>query len=821
MPKSPLSPEQLKAYRDQVVNVLHQQIELLEEIQQSEVIKNSSHTEQEPGQAGTASAHALTVDDIERKKPVIVNEIEKLKHFDVVLSVVGTMKAGKSTTINAIVGREIMPNRNRPMTALPTRIIHTPGQKQPVLVFENASVFQFAQDLGALLRDNPDWKQIDEIKENHDLQELIAALQNEGAALFRQKHEGDEQIFEFLKQLNDLVRLSEMLHREIGAEPLLFPYEDCRNINHLPTIEVEFSHLKNSGGVEGRLVLLDTPGPNESGQAHLKPMLAEQLQRSSAVLLVLDYTQLKSEAEFGVREQLAQIPALDKDRLFALVNKFDEKDANSDDKEQTQNMIFSDLLKDRIEKEHIFPVSSRLCYLANRMEEELAAKGKPALGGWVDDFAKEAFGALYARTWSKKDDEEFAEAIDYLREVSHMAEPIDCAIVKTQTEAPLIAIRSALNQTREVLQEVTNFCHIHIGAAKERTADEHKKLEEQIGKLENSIVSLAQLQEGQRKKLEKLCGNTRKKINSKINSLKNKIYEDIRSLFDQTQQNIEDELSANTVSLRDYLTTVQTTANLKKMKQRKAEMKALLKFSSGDQFALDKTEFNKFTKVLNEQKQLLVESANTGAQAIMTEGQKEIQAAWKIAQEVCEQELTNIKKGFAEHDVALELVVPDLEQFEHLDSRKVRYKRRMKKEEETYQYEQSGLWAKFKRFLSVGGYGTDTYTQYTGSKKEILSGIQADLDRQVFTPMKTQVDQKFGDYSARFIENYIGAVKRQAESLQQEFQRAIAANKLEGEEKQRYQQFVHELNIRNTVIQDTLQDCYAVFSIQEQREEQA
>jgi replication fork clamp-binding protein CrfC len=44
----------------------------------------------------------------------------------------------------------------------------------------------------------------------------------------------------------------------------------------------------------GQLTLLDTPGPNEAGQPHLQKMLSEQLARASAVLAVMDYTQLKS-----------------------------------------------------------------------------------------------------------------------------------------------------------------------------------------------------------------------------------------------------------------------------------------------------------------------------------------------------------------------------------------------------------------------------------------------------------------------------------------------------------------------------------------------
>ena len=124
-----LTPIQLKAYRDDVVNVLYKQIHLLEEIQKSDFFKkNIGHNDEQ-------HSGLLTQESIEEAKPIIHGEIEKLKNFDVVLSVVGTMKAGKSTTINAIVGREILPNRNRPMTALPTRIIHTPGQKQPVAAF--------------------------------------------------------------------------------------------------------------------------------------------------------------------------------------------------------------------------------------------------------------------------------------------------------------------------------------------------------------------------------------------------------------------------------------------------------------------------------------------------------------------------------------------------------------------------------------------------------------------------------------------------------------------------------------------------------------
>ncbi len=62
--------------------------------------------------------------ELTNNQAVLENEQQKLANNEMVLAVVGTMKAGKSTTINAIVGTEVLPNRNRPMTALPTLIRH-------------------------------------------------------------------------------------------------------------------------------------------------------------------------------------------------------------------------------------------------------------------------------------------------------------------------------------------------------------------------------------------------------------------------------------------------------------------------------------------------------------------------------------------------------------------------------------------------------------------------------------------------------------------------------------------------------------------------
>ena len=149
-----------------------------------------------------------------------------------VLVVVGTMKAGKSTTINAIVGREILPNRNRPMTALPTLIERKPGQKTPVLRFAKRKPIQgLIKQLRAETRKlGP--KAFGKLEADKDLQEALKRVQD--SLDIAETHEGEENIFHFLAFLNDLVRLSKKFE-------IPFPYGEYRATADFPRIEIEFS----------------------------------------------------------------------------------------------------------------------------------------------------------------------------------------------------------------------------------------------------------------------------------------------------------------------------------------------------------------------------------------------------------------------------------------------------------------------------------------------------------------------------------------------------------------------------------------------------
>ena len=118
----------INTLRDEAKRQLQQLKELLQKAQNKGLVEAPA--------VGEKNRATFDTESLPKAIEVLDGESYKLDHLDMVLAVVGTMKAGKSTSINAIVGAEVLPNRNRPMTALPTLIRHTPGVLTPRLVFE-------------------------------------------------------------------------------------------------------------------------------------------------------------------------------------------------------------------------------------------------------------------------------------------------------------------------------------------------------------------------------------------------------------------------------------------------------------------------------------------------------------------------------------------------------------------------------------------------------------------------------------------------------------------------------------------------------------
>lgn len=442
------------------------------------------------GQQGVVADAIKDEEQTFDKKSIIKNievldgERKKLENLEMVLAVVGTMKAGKSTTINAIVGTEVLPNRNRPMTALPTLIRHTSGQIDPILLFDNNEpINNLIIELHSVINNGNSDKLLADLSDNPDMKELLSLIKKKGK--FNKEYKGAQDIFWFLKSLNDIVRLSTELNVD-------FPFDCYDEIHEMPVIEVEFAHLRQMEQSKGRLTLLDTPGPNESGQTHLRKMLREQLSKASAVLVVMDYTQLKSDADKELRNELKEIANVADGRLYALVNKFDQKDANGDDEEGTKKYISKNLMGNAFPEENVFPVSSKWAYLANRALHEIHIHGKlpsSEVEDWVADFGDEAIG----RRWESKIEilEEVQSAAYDLWKESLFNAPMERVIKAAYPRAADYAIDSSAAKLIDIAEKLNNF----LGLRESALSKNAEELKRQINSLTKDYESVGIVEE--------------------------------------------------------------------------------------------------------------------------------------------------------------------------------------------------------------------------------------------------------------------------------------------------------------------------------------
>lgn len=476
-----------------------------------------------PGLLKDSSAHeksSLTMQRAREDMKVLEGELDKLQELDMVLAVVGTMKSGKSTTNNAIVGLEVLPNRNRPMTALPTLIRHTPGKRIPELYFQkngqlNHLIVELKNKLGTA-----EGKQLLEVADQREDLAKVAEHIREGYEIGA-RYKDESGIFEFLKSLNDLVRLSTAL----GVE---FPFEEFQSVKSLPVIEAEFQHLRGEAAGYGRLSLLDTPGPNEEGQFALKPMMKEQLRRASGVIAVLDYTQLKSESDAEVRRELLEIAEVSRGRLSILVNKFDQKDRNSDGVSAVKDVVANQLLKGQISEDDVYPVSSRYAYLANRARTDLAVQGKLSSyedEAWVEDFAEEGLG----RRWKRDIDDldKVQDAIDALWDDSLFDVPLTNVIQKAHAQAAVMAIDAASAKLVDSGNRVNNF----LGLRDTALQKSKEELQQNIHNLQNQASRVDHLEQTSSKDIEQFKDQLKQEISAAAKEAQKHLHDSLESYF--------------------------------------------------------------------------------------------------------------------------------------------------------------------------------------------------------------------------------------------------------------------------------------------------
>lgn len=179
--------------------------------------------------------------------------------------------------------------------------------------------------------------------------------------------EGRKNIALTLTSLNDIVRLCSILYPSV--DPL-------QSLTEVPRIRTPFwlSQTNQQSETLGKLVIVDTPGPNEAGEnLRLQTVVSEQLRKSSMVLIVLDFTQLKNEAAEKVKQDVQRVIDLrGKESLYVLINKVDQRRDGDMKPEQVQQFVAAEFGIGEVGNiNRVFEISARRAFTSANFLMEL------------------------------------------------------------------------------------------------------------------------------------------------------------------------------------------------------------------------------------------------------------------------------------------------------------------------------------------------------------------------------------------------------------------------------------------------------------------
>jgi hypothetical protein len=502
-------------------------------IETEKILESLIETEKNTENKNKVDEKTLSYTNLKEDQRMLKNEKLKVDILDYVVAVVGTMKAGKSMTINAIVGQEVLPSREFPMTTLPTLITHVPNKTEPSIKIEKIEPFNILKKKikSKLKNDSSALSSLGEIKE------LGEKIKNDEIE-FKTEYKGQEDISKFLKEINDLMRIA----KELNLEP---PYAEYTDVVDLPRIEVEFYHLsQKENNSNAKLTLLDTPGPDEFKHSSLlKNIFEQQLKRASAVMLLVDYTKMNSQSDVEVKEQVKEVAnMIGKQHLFVLLNKFDQRKRSDDVEEkkgEAKRLIAEDVLKGQIDTNNIYPISAKSAFYANFGLRELEKKGKIDKSlNWIDDFGVTLMG------------EDWEDDIDDIKRVrkkckktwekSFFEEPLENIISTSYSDAPFLSLESSLDKLDNLLREYSNAFKTRKNAYQKELSE----LKDNIKSLKKDIKKVTEISKSIDATVQDKIKNTEKSIEEKSKSIIQSIQDDIEEKLQTNQKKREEEKKA-------------------------------------------------------------------------------------------------------------------------------------------------------------------------------------------------------------------------------------------------------------------------------------
>lgn len=349
-----------------------------------ELLRQSQHLVQEL---------ATSESDAGSNRPWLLDITQKLRSSETKwreqrfkVAVLALIKAGKSTLINAMLGREYLPVNSVAETARIVRVRHEPKFPQGRLWRTNSFVF------------------------------------------------GAEGVREHLQELNKEFRKSRAERPKSEDELIL---------------EAPFVALAGQPLGEQGFDILDTPGPNEAGVERLRLKVDALIEEADIIIYLLDYTKLKGREEQDIHKRIASIRKdllRNTERLFFVVNKFDAKDRNSLTAQETVEYVAKKVLEENanisIDPNRILITSASQALLARLIDSGEASKGA------IQDFADAAMGIMRdpGEEMTIEDCRPFAARMLKLSRIPQLEDEIIAFIYKHRAKLLLISILDDLER---------------------------------------------------------------------------------------------------------------------------------------------------------------------------------------------------------------------------------------------------------------------------------------------------------------------------------------------------------------------------------------
>jgi GTPase SAR1 family protein len=533
----------------------------------------------------------------------IDNAVINVKELELRMAVVAPMKAGKSTIINAIIGDDLLPSRNAAMTTIPTEIVLKKELTQPVLIL-SAHIRKVFKGCYFALKEKIQRLKIEKILEEKigqypHLRELIEEIYNltENELpnfLDSEKIEGKENIGKALTSLNDIVRLVSILAPN---------FDPIQNLREVPRIETGFCQISENGNQSeqfGNLVIVDTPGPNEAGEnLRLSYVVENQLEKSSVVLIVLDFTQLNNKAAADVKRQVKPIIDLrGKENLYVLVNKVDQRRDGDMTPNIVKQFVFSDLkLSESENTDKVFEISARKAFCANRFlldlqNQDIDTEKKASTMASSKTLAQEVFGMDWEEDLEEATIKQLQKKANKLKEKSGFNIFLSQTISVLMENAAPKCLKSSLNIAYNHLISVGDEVKLRGSAI----AQDEEKLRLEIEALEADLKSL-ELCKTKLTQVKQIQERLESELNEILDTLKPEIQVSINSFFEEEDCKKGNLFQKFDIKARQFLLTPIPIINIELFPKLSKKIKQNLEYKSQENYEFDtKQEADNFAK---------------------------------------------------------------------------------------------------------------------------------------------------------------------------------------------------------------------------------